>query len=149
MLFKQQANDELRRVDQIAQVGKIGSQNENVFRRFDPEEQNKIGKVHNHGDGAAEILPEKFMREGELAEHLKLEKAAGHEDQHQHKGLERHEEGHPPEIGDPDALRIKVRDRQTGKEDEELDRRENRLRGRPLGRIPFFKLFRSITRHDG
>jgi len=149
MLFKQQANDELRRVDKVAQVGKIGGQNENVLSRFDPEEQDEIGEVHDHRDRAAEILPEELVREGEFAEHLKLEKAAGHEDQHQHKGLERHEKGHPPEIGDPDALRVKVSDRQTGQEDEELDWRKNRLRGRPLGRISFFKLFRCITRHGG
>jgi len=103
--------------------------------------------VHDHGNRAAEILPKELMREGELAEHLKLEKAAGHEDQHEHEGFECDEKGYPPEIGDPDALRVEVCDRQTGQEDEELDRGENSLHGRPLGRISFFKLFRCITRH--
>ena len=146
MLFEQQANDELRRVDEVAQVGEISGRDEHLLVEAHPE-QDEVRDMHDHRDSAAEILPEELVREGELPEHFQLEETAGDEDQHQHGGFEDDEGGDPGKIGDPDALRIKVGHGQTGKEDEELDRRENRLRSRPLGRISFFKLFRCITRH--
>ena len=146
MLFKKQANDELRRVDQVAQVGEIGGRDEHLLVEPHPE-QDEVRDMDDHRDSAAEILPEELVHEGELPEHLQLEEAAGDKDQHQHGGLEDDEGGDPGKIGDPDALRVKVGNGQTCQEDEELDRRKNRLHGRPLGRISSFKLFRCITGH--
>ena len=126
MLLKKKTDNKLGGINQIAQVGEQCCPYQCGFIKTHIEED-KVGEVHNHGNSAAEILPEKLWCKGKLAEHLLFKKSARHKNQDKHEGFQGDKKGDPGEVVDPVVGLVKPGDCQSGKKHHKLYRRKDSL----------------------
>jgi len=126
VLFKEQADDKLCSVDKIAQIGEKCCPDQRGFIKTDKKEE-KVGEMHHHCDGAAEIFPEKFGCKGKLSKDLLFKKASCYKNQDKHEGFQSDKKGDPCKVVDAVVRLVEPGDRQAGKKHDELDGGEDSL----------------------